>query len=118
MSPSYSSGAAICIDDGPTKPEGYYACTRTELEPLVPTNATRILEFGCGEGGFARTLRAARPESGLEIVGVELDESAGKIAQRTLDRVIVGDAEQVELSYRNHFDCVIFADVLEHLVDP
>ena len=26
--------------------------------------------------------------------------------------------EQIDLPYENYFDCVIFADVLEHLVDP
>jgi 2-polyprenyl-3-methyl-5-hydroxy-6-metoxy-1,4-benzoquinol methylase len=76
------------------------------------------LEVGCGEGGFARTLRAARPGSKLEIVGLEASESAGEIASNVLDRLVIGNAEQVELDYENYFDCVVFADVLEHLVDP
>jgi len=63
-------------------------------------------------------LRAARPQSKLEIVGVEVSESAGQIATQVLDRLVVGNAEQVELEYENYFDCVIFADVLEHLIDP
>jgi O-antigen biosynthesis protein len=100
------------------KPQGYFSCTRPELEPLIPARATRILEIGCGEGGFARTLRAARPTAKLEIVGVEAVESAGRIAAGVLDRLIVGNAEEVELEYEDYFDCVVFADVLEHLVDP
>jgi 2-polyprenyl-3-methyl-5-hydroxy-6-metoxy-1,4-benzoquinol methylase len=106
---------AVCEDP---KPEGYFSCTRPELVPLIPPHATRILEVGCGEGGFARTLRAARPGSKLEIVGLEASESAGEIASNVLDRLVVGNAEQVELDYENYFDCVVFADVLEHLVDP
>jgi SAM-dependent methyltransferase len=106
-------GAAICA-----QPDGYFSGTRPELVPLIPPHANRILEVGCGEGGFARTLRAARPESKLEIVGVEVSESAGQIAAQFLDRLVVGNAEQVEFDYENYFDCVIFADVLEHLIDP
>ena len=101
-----------------SQPEGYFSCTRPELLPLVPPNATRILEVGCGEGGFARTLRAARPNSKLEIVAVEACESAGANAADVVDRLLIGNAEQVELEYEDYFDCVIFADVLEHLVDP
>ena len=63
-------------------------------------------------------MRLARPASKLEIVGVELFESAAEKAAAVLDRVIVGNVEQIDLPYENYFDCVIFADVLEHLVDP
>jgi ubiquinone/menaquinone biosynthesis C-methylase UbiE len=101
-----------------SKPQGYFSCDRPELVPLVPQAATRILEVGCGEGRFARTLRAARPASKLEIVGVEVNPAAGQVARDAVDRLIVGNAEQVEVNYENYFDCVIFADVLEHMVDP
>src|ERR1700730_12448250 len=100
------------------KPEGYFYSTRPELIPLVPPTAVRILDVGCGEGSFARSLRAARTGSKLEIVGVEFCESAAEIAASAVDRLFVGDAEQVELRYENYFDCVVFADVLEHLIDP
>ena len=99
------------------KPQGYFSCTRPELEPLIPAGATRILEIGCGEGGFARTLRAARAGSTLEMWGSR-HKSAGEIAASVLNRLIVGNAEEVELEYEDYFDCVVFADVLEHLVDP
>jgi 2-polyprenyl-3-methyl-5-hydroxy-6-metoxy-1,4-benzoquinol methylase len=100
------------------KPEGYFSCPRSELIPLVPSNAKRILEIGCAEGGFARALRLARPTSQLEIVGVELCETAAIEAATVLDRVIVGNVERMDLPYQDYFDCVMFADVLEHLVDP
>jgi O-antigen biosynthesis protein len=107
--------AAVCSY---TKPEGYFSCTRPELIALVPPTATRILDVGCGAGGFARSLRAARSGSKLEIVGVEFCASAAEIAASAVDRLVVGNAEHVELRYENYFDCVIFADVLEHLIDP
>jgi O-antigen biosynthesis protein len=110
-----NGGAAVGTH---VKPKGYFSCTRPELIPLVPPTATRILDVGCGEGGFARSLRAARSGSKLEIVGVEFCESAAEIAASAVDRLFVGNAEHVELRYENYFDCVIFADVLEHLIDP
>lgn len=100
------------------KPLGYFSCDRPELVPLIPAEATRILEVGCGEGRFAKTLRAAHPASRLEIVGVEVNEAASQVARNVLDRLIVGNVEQLEVTYENYFDCVVFADVLEHLVDP
>ena len=100
------------------KPEGYFSCPRTELLPLVPAAASRVLEIGCGEGEFSRALRAARQQSRLEIVGVELCEGPAQRAASALDTLIIGNVEQLELPYEDYFDCVVFADVLEHLVDP
>jgi 2-polyprenyl-3-methyl-5-hydroxy-6-metoxy-1,4-benzoquinol methylase len=100
------------------KPEGYFSCPRTELLPLVPSTASRVLDIGCGEGEFARSLRAARQSSRLEIVGIELCEGPAQLAAGVLDKVIVGNVEQLDLPYEEYFDCVILADVLEHLIDP
>jgi O-antigen biosynthesis protein len=100
------------------KPEGYFSCPRTELVPLVPRKALRVLDIGCGEGGFAQSLRAARQPSRLEIVGVELCEGPAQRAASVLDTVIVGNVEQLDLPYEEYFDCVVLADVLEHLIDP
>jgi 2-polyprenyl-3-methyl-5-hydroxy-6-metoxy-1,4-benzoquinol methylase len=100
------------------KPSGYFSCPRSELIPLVPAAASRILEIGCGEGRLAQALRGSRPSSDLEIVGVELCDGPAKTAATVLNRVMVGNVEQMDLPYEDYFDCVIFADVLEHLVDP
>jgi len=100
------------------KPLGYFSCTRPELIPLIPRDAVRILEVGCGEGGLANSLRASRSGSKLEIVGVELSEPAARRASDVLDRLFIGNIEALELPYQGYFDCVIFADVLEHLIDP
>lgn len=107
--------AAVYFND---KPNGYFSCPRSDLIPLVPPDASRILEIGCAEGGLARSLRLARPASKLEIVGVELFEAAAEKAANVLDRVMIGNVERMDLPYENYFDCVIFADVLEHLIDP
>jgi ubiquinone/menaquinone biosynthesis C-methylase UbiE len=108
----------VPVASAEVKPQGYFSCDRPELVPLIPAEAMRILEVGCGEGRFATALRAARPKSRLEIVGVEVNEAAGRVARNVLDRLIVGNVEQLEVSYDSYFDCVVFSDVLEHLVDP
>jgi O-antigen biosynthesis protein len=100
------------------KPQGYFSCSRPELVALVPSNALRILDIGCGQGEFARTLRASRPACTLEIVGVEVSESAAETAAGAVDELIIGNVEQVALGYEDYFDCIVFGDVLEHLVDP
>ena len=104
------------LTDLRTKPETYFKQTRSEMLPFVPPTARRILEVGCGEGTFARQLKEQRE---TEIWGVELVPAAADAARRHLDRVLCGDIlEQIELLPLSYFECVIFNDVLEHLIDP
>jgi len=44
-----------------------------------------------------------------------------KVAKEKLDRVIIGDIEKLNLTdylAANYFDCIVFADILEHLKNP
>jgi 2-polyprenyl-3-methyl-5-hydroxy-6-metoxy-1,4-benzoquinol methylase len=52
-------------------------------------------------------------------VGVECQLGAASLAAQKLHRVLAGSVESVlpDLPKR-YFDCIIFNDVLEHLVDP
>jgi 2-polyprenyl-3-methyl-5-hydroxy-6-metoxy-1,4-benzoquinol methylase len=97
------------------KPPSYFKKSRTEMLPYVPSAARRILDVGCGAGGFSAQLR--RP--GREIWGAEYDPDAAQAAGGVLDKVLCGPIESIlpQLPAR-HFDCVVFNDVLEHLVDP
>ena len=55
------------------------------------------------------------------MVGIELNEKMAAIAAEKLDQVITGDIEKIDLNdyfYPSYFDCIIFADILEHLKDP
>jgi SAM-dependent methyltransferase len=75
-----------------------------------------VLEIGCGAGRLGETLKQRQP---CEVVGVELNLAAAEKATRRLDRVMVGDIERLELDFGGAlFDCLICADLLEHLVDP
>ena len=36
-----------------------------------------------------------------------------------IDKIIIGDVENISIPYDNeYFDCIIYADVLEHLINP
>jgi glycosyltransferase involved in cell wall biosynthesis/SAM-dependent methyltransferase/Tfp pilus assembly protein PilF len=98
------------------KPENYYKNIRHDLIPLVPENANCILEVGCAEGMTGNELKK-RP--GVFVAGIENNETAAEMARKVLDDVITGDIECMDIPYSpTTFDCIIFADVLEHLVNP
>src|SRR3954464_3344667 len=79
---------------------------------------SRVLEFGCATGYMSQALR---DRLGATVVGVELDAESARLAEERADRVLVGDAEMLDLEAElgtERFDAILFADVLEHLRDP
>lgn len=95
-----------------------YESARPDVLAHVPRAATNVLELGCSSGAFAATLKARQPAS---VLGVELDSGYADIARQHLDRVIVSDAESFvsgPVPPEAPFDCLVVADVLEHLPDP
>jgi ubiquinone/menaquinone biosynthesis C-methylase UbiE len=54
-----------------------------------------------------------------EIVGIELVQSVAKRAESRLDKVMLGDVEEMVLSFQpEYFDYIIMGDVIEHVIDP
>ncbi|MBA2281278.1 MAG: methyltransferase domain-containing protein, partial [Acidimicrobiia bacterium] len=93
----------------------YVDVDRSEMIPFVPVGARRVLDVGCGYGAFGAALKAARPD--IVVWGIEpAVEPAGHAASR-LDQVVVGSYPD-DLSPEERFDCIVFNDVLEHVVDP
>jgi SAM-dependent methyltransferase len=94
----------------------YYTSARTDLLPLVPTEAWRVLDVGCGAGQLGQALKR---RGSREVVGIELNRKASRVAATVLDQVICAAAETVSLDKLDPpYDCIIFADILEHLIDP
>lgn len=96
--------------------DGYYENERPEVVALVPPEARFVIDVGCGAGGLGRHLKATRP--GVEVRGIEPVAAQAERAKRVLDDVLVGGAEASLPAHWPKPDCVIFADVLEHLVEP
>lgn len=82
----------------------------------IPAGVRKTLEFGCGAGAFSALLKK---KFSMESWGVEIDHDAAKKAAQKLDEVIEEDAmTSLAKIPDRYFDCALFFDVLEHLVDP
>ena len=95
-----------------------YETERPDVQRHVPVDARSILDLGCSNGALGAALRTRNRAT---VVGVELLEEYAARARPRLDRVIVADVESFlrdEAPPEAPFDCVVCADVLEHLVDP
>ena len=94
----------------------YYMNVRHDVLSLVPDDATCVLEVGCGGGMTGNELKK---NSLTFVAGIELDPLAASHARKVLDDVVEGNIELIDLPYEEKsFDCILFADVLEHLVEP
>lgn len=93
----------------------YPYAERPEVVAKLPQSIDSLLDVGCSRGGFGAAVRRDRPD--IHLVGIEADAEAAREASKHYDRMIHGtfpDDLPPELS----FDCIVFNDVLEHLVDP
>jgi len=98
------------------KDRSYFEFARPELLALVPENAKRVLDVGCGAGKLGQSIKQ-RQQS--EVWGIERDEAAAALARDRLDQVLTGDAEQLDEEIEpTSFDCIICGDILEHLREP
>lgn len=91
-----------------------YETARPEVAALVPPRARRILDLGCASGGLGAALKARQE---CEVVGIEADPAYARDAGARLDRVVCADLNAFDDDL-GRFDCLVAADVLEHLVDP
>lgn len=90
--------------------------SHAQLVDLVGGSRT-VLDVGCSTGYLARVLR----ERGCKVSGVEYDAEAAEVARPHLERLVVGDLEQLDLATAfdgEQFEVAVFGDVLEHLRDP
>jgi len=76
----------------------------------------RLLEIGCGTG---QTLNKLRDLGWRNLYGVEISDSAARIARRSGFTVATANVESALESYPDGwFDAIVAEMVLEHLVDP
>jgi 2-polyprenyl-3-methyl-5-hydroxy-6-metoxy-1,4-benzoquinol methylase len=88
----------------------------TKVLGLVGSNK-RVLEVGCASGSQSRFLKE---QLQCHVTGIEIDVDAAESARLYCEQVIVGSIESLDLPrlVTGEYDVVLFADVLEHLVEP
>lgn len=94
-------------------PDNYRSAVRTDMLVFLPKTFERVLEIGCGEGGFRGNL----PEE-TEYWGVEPDPVAVKKAMDVYvsDTFICGLFPQQQSKLPDdHFDVVVCNDIIEHV---
>lgn len=95
-----------------------YTVLRPDIVKIIPRSAKKILDVGCSTGAVGEQIKK---ETKSLVWGIEANPQMAEIAKSKLDNVIEGNVEQIDLALalkENTFDCIIFADILEHLRDP
>jgi SAM-dependent methyltransferase len=82
---------------------------------FIPSSAGSILDVGCSRGLFGSVLKAHDPT--WTLTGIEPDPQAAEDAAVHYDTVIHGLFPD-DMPSDRRFGCIIFNDVLEHVVDP
>ena len=97
------------------KEEDYYQHARPEMAKLIPGTAKFILDVGCSSGNFGQLLKQKKDTI---VWGVEPNKEASELAKKKLDKVFCNYFDD-NLDFEDQrFDCIIFNDVLEHLIEP
>ena len=98
------------------KPKEYFGQGRSEMMTFIPDGVRTLLEVGCGKGEFVALLKTQRP---IHATGVEPFAEAAAVARQHFDVLLETSFDEAVAQMQGQkFDCVVFNDVLEHLVDP
>ncbi len=84
------------------------------LEGMPVQPGGRLLDYGCGSGGFAQKLRLA----GWQVAGMDLSQHAADAAAKLFDiPVLVGTLPHPDV-LPNSYDLITMRAVLEHVHNP
>jgi O-antigen biosynthesis protein len=98
----------------------YHDHARKELLLLLERPPRRVLDVGCATGATGELIKTAWPDS--HVTGIELNRAAATRAAERIDQVLGDKLEDIDFAAAGiapgSIDCVLLADVLEHLYDP
>ena len=96
--------------------QGYHDLLRREILELIPSDANKILDLGCGAGNLGAALKKRQP---CTVHGIELSKGAAEYAAKNLDHVWCDNLNRFDPTFiKQKYDTLIFADILEHLISP
>ncbi len=96
------------------KSQVHYAHMMRRLDRLAPRDGRRLLDFGCGSGGFLLEARKA----GFDVMGLELNRDLARhVTAEYGIPTFQGLISAPELA-AERFQVVISSQVFEHLLDP
>jgi SAM-dependent methyltransferase len=100
-----------------TKNPAYYDNINLDLLNAIPSECRLVLEVGCGAGRLGMEFKERH--SDCLYYGIEIDARSAAIAAERLDLVLCGSVESIDLEFlHGRVDCIVYGDVLEHLIDP
>lgn len=102
-------------------PETYYSSVNHDLLAMIPPDAKRVLEVGCGTGALASRHKMINPKCeywGVEANWQEAEKAIGTIDDGNLFRMSIESFIQGGAGRKSKFDVIVFGDVLEHLQEP
>jgi 2-polyprenyl-3-methyl-5-hydroxy-6-metoxy-1,4-benzoquinol methylase len=103
--------AASAAEWSPMLEPGHYDFERAEMLRYLPASLRSVLDVGCASGRFTSAMRKRFPDADIWGIDPVAYDDAGRF------RRIVGRFPD-DLPGELRFDCIVFNDVLEHLVDP
>lgn len=81
-----------------------------------PKQSKRVLDIGCGTGGFGKRLKANNAH--IIVDGITYSKEEKEVAEKHLDHVYVQDINTSIIEFKFKYDCVILSHVLEHTLRP
>jgi methionine biosynthesis protein MetW len=81
----------------------------------IPDGA-RVLDVGCGDGGFLAHLKKQRPS--CEVLGADVSaRSVAMLSERGIPGLVLDPARPLREQIDGSFDYVVLMEVIEHIVD-
>lgn len=96
-----------------------YVGERPDVLGLIRPDVEKLLDIGCSDGTFGLSVK--NKNRATEVIGVEYDPAMAAVAEHRLDEVYVVNLNEISLGSllsKHSFDCIVMADILEHLIDP
>ena len=96
----------------------YFQRVNSDLLDRIPLNSKTILEVGCGSGALGAAFKCRQPD--VHYIGIETMKEPAIEASQVIDKVFHANVEDksFQLPDLPELDCLIYGDVLEHLINP